>query len=95
MFVSQDKKKDKIMAIAKKPESSRVVTVTTPSLYGSHQSMVVSTDGNGFNYKPKENEVICKDDTHYYVTTKNRLDNGLADPNRYSSKLKIKKTEGG
>ena len=30
-------------------------------------------------------EVICKDDRGYYITLKARLDNGLADPNRYSN----------
>ena len=30
--------------------------------------------------------VVCKDDKGYYMTYKNRLDDGLADPNRYSSR---------
>ena len=30
--------------------------------------------------------VVCKDDKGYYMTYKNRLDNGLADPNRYSGR---------
>ena len=30
--------------------------------------------------------VVCKDDKGYYMTYKSRLDNGLADPNRYSSR---------
>jgi len=33
-----------------------------------------------------ECEVVCKDDRGYYITYKNRLDNGLADPKRYSNK---------
>ena len=29
-------------------------------------------------------EVVCKDDKGYYITERSRLDDGLADPNRYS-----------
>ena len=36
-----------------------------------------------------EDEVLCRDDTHYYITNKNRLDTGLADPNRYGKKDKL------
>jgi hypothetical protein len=50
-----------------------------PSLYGSHASMVIEDKDT----KVEENEVICKDEFGTYTTEKNRLDNGLADPNRY------------
>ncbi len=65
--------------------------ITTPSFYGSHASMVVSPED--FDVELKENEVICKDDTHYYITYKNRLDNGSADPRRYSSNQNLKMKE--
>ena len=65
--------------------------VTTESWFGSHASMVVEPE----EVEPNDelylvhlhhSEVVCKDDKGYYVTDKTRLDNGLADPNRYSNK---------
>ena len=61
--------------------------ITTKSPYGSHASMVVDPivlGSGGAIVTLKDNEVICQDDRGYYTTLKNRLDNGLADPNRYS-----------
>ena len=46
----------------------------TPTAFGSHQSMVVKTE---------DTYVVCEDGLGQYRTTKDRLDNGLADPNRY------------
>jgi hypothetical protein len=54
-------------------QSKSVLTITTPSFYGSHESMVIEDLGN---------RVRCKDDRGEYETEKVRLDNGLADPNR-------------
>ena len=59
-------------------------TITTPSAYGSHKSMVV--DHSQFDLTLSEQDVLCKDETHYYITQRNRLDTGLADPNRYSER---------
>lgn len=59
------------------------VIVTTKSHYGSHKEMVV--DHNEYGVELKEDQVLLKSDTHFYVTKKNRLDDGLADPARYSS----------
>lgn len=53
--------------------SKAVLTITTPSFYGSHKSMVVKDLGE---------KVICKDDRGEYETFADRLDNGLADPAR-------------
>ena len=61
----------------KKQHEGRAVTITTPSLYGSHTSMVVRELDNG--------RVICKDDLGEYETSKDRLDSGLMDSNRTSS----------
>lgn len=47
-----------------------------PSNYGSHKSMVVEERDDG--------TVVCKDEFGNYVTDKDRLDTGLADPNRYA-----------
>lgn len=52
------------------------ITITTPSRYGSHSCMVVKDNEDG--------TVICKDDSHEYVTFSHRIDNGLADPKRYA-----------
>ena len=70
--------------------------ITTKSWFGSHADMVVSPEeyhANGSRiYEGRgihtilECEVVCKDDRGYYITLKNRLDNGLADPKRYSGR---------
>jgi hypothetical protein len=63
--------------------------ITTKSPYGSHADMVVEPE----EVEPSDelylahlhhSEVVCKDDKGYYITERSRLDNGLADPNRYS-----------
>ena len=59
-----------------KKHEGKVLVVTTPSRFGSHKSMVVKDLENG--------SVICKDDVGEYTTLKERLDNGLADPSRFS-----------
>ena len=56
-------------------------TITTPSWFGSHASMVVE-DVDATQVTLAKGEVLCKDDAHYYVTYKDRLDSGLADPQR-------------
>lgn len=58
--------------------------ITTPSHFGSHASMVVSAED--YQLTLEEGQVLCKDDRHFYITYANRLDNGLADPCRYSGK---------
>ena len=52
--------------------------ITTKSWFGSHADMIVEELEDG--------KVVCKDDRGTYTTYKTRLDNGLADPNRYSNK---------
>jgi hypothetical protein len=59
-------------------------TIVGPSPFGSHREMVV--DHSSFDLTLDDNQVLCKDGDNHYVTTKDRLDNGLADPRRYSSK---------
>ena len=63
--------------IIKKPEP-----YTYPTRYGSHASMVDMEKTGELN---KENKVVIQDEHGYYVTDENRLDNGLADPNRYKT----------
>lgn len=69
--------------------------ITTKSWFGSHADMVVLPEeyhNNNRIYKNRgihsisDEEVVCKDDRGYYITLKNRLDNGLADPKRYSGR---------
>ena len=69
------------------------LVVTTKSPYGSHADMVVELEElqsipffAGIETSLLDDGVVCKDDKGYYITLKARLDNGLADPNRYSSK---------
>jgi len=63
--------------------------ITTKSPYGSHVEMVVEPE----ELEPSDelylahlhhSEVVCRDDKGYYITERSRLDDGLADPNRYS-----------
>jgi hypothetical protein len=57
--------------------------VTTKTHYGSDSTMIVDLS----QYKPisiNTDEVVCKDDRGFYITKKNRINSGLADPNRHS-----------
>ena len=63
--------------IIKKPEAYK-----HPTRYGSHLSMVDEEKTGELN---KENKVVMQDEHGYYITDENRLDNGLADPNRYKT----------
>lgn len=62
--------------MAKKKNDGKSVKITTPSPHGSHLSMVVKDNEDG--------TVVCKDDYGEYTTLKSVLDNGLADPRRFS-----------
>ena len=64
----------------KKHETGK--TITTKSRFGSHADMFVDDLEDG--------KVLCKDVAGTYVTFKNRIDSGLADPNRYSLKRGVK-----
>ena len=44
----------------------------------------ICLDHSEFGLELSNNEVLLKDDTHFYVTQKDRLDSGLCDANRYS-----------
>ena len=75
------------MAIIKHKEKDNVRTITTPSAYGSHSSMLVDIDNEARGHNVPKDKVICQDERGYYVTYKNRIDNGLADPCRYACPL--------
>ena len=59
-------------------------TITTKTAFGSDSTMIVDLS----QYKSitiNADEVVCKDDRGFYITQKNRIDNGLADSNRHSN----------
>lgn len=62
--------------------------VTTKTQFGSTSDMIVdhsvyTVDGNPVTIQ--DSEIVCKDDRGFYITSKNRIDSGLADPNRYAN----------
>ena len=57
-----------------------------PSVFGSHKSMVIEEKSDG--------TVSCEDEFGIYTTTKNRLDDGCADPKRYAQSRIHKLFEG-
>lgn len=70
----------------RKHESGRTITTKTP--YGTTSEMIV-TDENITNlFSLEESQILVKDDEGYYYTSVDRVDNGLADPNRYNSALR-------
>lgn len=71
----------------KQHDTSKVITTKTP--YGSHLEMIV--DNSEFDVTISDREVICEDEKGFYVTLKNRIDSGLADPNRYASRKSVAK----
>ena len=71
------------MAFQRKVEKKAQPTLTVPSLYGSHASMIEEncTDIGGIAL----GEVCLRDEKGTYWTPADRLDTGLADPRRYDS----------
>lgn len=69
------------------------IKITTKSPYGSHADMVVNHEE--YEVELQSDEVLLQCDTHFYITKRKRLDDGLADPARYSGKKLFlqKKTE--
>lgn len=67
----------------KAPKHTTGKTITTKSHFGSHKEMVADCEVTK-NIKLNANEVVCKDDQGYYITTIDRIDSGLADPNRFA-----------
>lgn len=68
----------------KTPKHSTGRNITTKSAYGSHSNMMVPCEDQIFqNIQLKDNQVLCRDDDGMYLTEKQYIDSGLADPNRY------------
>lgn len=85
----------------KAPTHNTGVTITTKTPFGSTSDMVIDhskykyIDNNG-PITLNDIEVICKDDRGFYITLKDRIDNGRSDPNRYANpfcRLKILETQ--
>lgn len=76
----------------RKHETGR--TITTKSPYGTHSNMLVTDEEVlkrlHFDEFETAQFVLVKDDEGYYITQKNRVDSGLADPNRYDTKYREK-----
>lgn len=68
----------------KAPKHTTGHSVTTKTHFGSTSDMIVELAGITLD----NNEVICKDDIGYYITSKDRINSGLADPNRYANTSK-------
>lgn len=68
----------------KAPKNLTGKTITTKSAFGSDSSMVIQASKYG-DQNLLDEQVICKDDDGFYITNKNRIDSGLADPNRYAN----------
>ena len=71
----------------KRKERENVRVVTTPSAYGSHSSMIVNIEEEAKGHNVPKDKIICQDEKGFYVTYKNRIDNGLSDPCRYACPL--------
>lgn len=68
-------------------DKDNVRTIITPSPYGSHTSMIVDLDAENIDHNVPSDKIICQDEKGFYITYKNRIDNGLADPCRYACPL--------
>lgn len=64
------------------PLPTKVEKYPYPSHYASHGMMLVQAMTEQLG---DEKLVVCKDEEGYYITEKKRLDNNLADPNRYGN----------
>jgi len=65
-----------------KHDTGRRITTKTP--YGTTSDMVVADEDKLSSIDIPNGVTLVKDDIGYYFTPTNRVDNNLADPNRYS-----------
>lgn len=49
-------------------DKDNVRTISTPSPYGSHSSMIVDIDSEAKNHNVPKDKVICQDERGYYAT---------------------------
>lgn len=76
----------------KAPVHQTGTVITTKTHFGSTSDMVIDhtqykyiKDNGPITLNESMNVVVCKDDSGYYMTFKNRINNGMADPNRYAN----------
>jgi hypothetical protein len=67
----------------KAPLHQTGTVITTKTAYGSTSDMI--TDHTKYKITINDSQVLCKDDKGFYITSKSRIDTGLADPNRYAN----------
>lgn len=67
----------------KTPKHTTGRTITTKTPYGSTSDMVVTDEETLSKISVADFCILLKDDEGYYITHKDRIDNGLADPFRY------------
>lgn len=56
---------------------------TTSDMVVDHTKYVYSENNAPITLNEAMGAIVCKDDRGFYLTFKNRVDSGLADPNRY------------
>lgn len=76
----------------KAPLHQTGMAVTTKTHFGSTIDMVIdhtkykyTEDNKPVMINEDTKMVVCKDDRGFYMTPKNRINSGLADPNRYAN----------
>jgi hypothetical protein len=76
----------------KAPVHQTGTIITTKTHFGSTSDMIVDhtkykyiKDNGPIIINDSVGIVVCKDDKGFYMTLKNRIDSGLADPNRYAN----------
>ena len=70
----------------KKHETGR--TITTKTVFGTTGDMVVNDEKITSRVKMQSSQVLAKDDAGYYITPRDRVDNGFADWHRYDSQYR-------
>lgn len=74
--------------------AEKATTPKFPSLFGSHASMIDEALTKGLCETLGHDKMVVLIDEHgAYTTERNRLDNKLADPNRYSGRVKVNLVE--
>jgi len=71
----------------RKHESGRTITTKTP--YGSTSDMIVTDEEIVKKVIVADFAILLQDDEGYYVTHKNRVDSGLADPFRHDNEYRL------
>ena len=76
---------------APKHSTGRIITTKTP--YGSTSDMIVKDEEILSKVPVADFCILLKDDEGYYITHKDRIDDGLADPFRYCESYRKIMTE--